>query len=567
MPRNTVSEVLECFDNEFANAASAFVRGEYVLWLGSGISRDVVPGVPKLLERMLDFLQTSIDATDPTCRFKIALDEVLEVAAVPEAIRESIDFTMAVSTWPGLWDIVQRLVDRYADVLDVQVKGEDNDFLVWDGLKVSSTYGAPNLDPDVEHLCVALLMLEGVVRSALTTNWDGLVEAAMERLGVGDNGVLSVIVKAADFAAPGRRAELVKFHGCAVRSAHDPGVYRNLLIARKSQISGWTTKPQNKMMKNHLEHLFASRPAFVVGLSAQDANIHTVLHEASQNLARSWPTEPPAVVFAEHKLHHHHKHMMRVTYGDEFSANSHAIESSALLGAYAKPTLLGLVMFTLTDKLSALIGYITELDLSDPELERLQADIRGVRDALGEKADADPRSFTDAVVSALTLALSVFRKGSIPNPAPYVPVSVAPIADAVRDPDFPHAALGRFALAIALLGRGLLNREWTLEPGCLTSPVDGVLRVKKGGRTSKIFIVRDARVLSELELAGTVDMKNAEVVVVQAEAAYRPRTRSPRARYGRSGKSGARQVDIETMCASVSTVDELFEAFVLEGAL
>lgn len=567
MRRNTVSEVLECFDNEFADTASAFVRGEYVLWLGSGISRDVVPAVPQLLERMLEFLQTSIDASDPACRFKLALDEVLEVAAVPEATRDSIDFTMAVSTWPALWDIVQRLVDRYADVLDVQVKGEPEDFLVWDGLGVSSTYGSSTLEPDVEHLCVAILMLEGVVRSALTTNWDGLVEAAMDRLTFGDIGPLNVIVKASDFTAPHRRTELVKFHGCAVRAANDPSVYRSLLIARKSQISGWTAKPQNKMMKNYLEHLFASRPAFVVGLSAQDANIHTVLHEASQNLARSWPTEPPAVVFAEHKLHHHHKHMMRVTYGDDFSANSFAIESSALLGAYAKPTLLGLVLFTLFGKLSALIGYIAELDLPAPQLDRLQADIRGVRDALSEKADADPRSFTEAVVSALTLALSVFRKGNIPAPAPYVSLSVGPIEDAVQDPDFPRAALGRFALAMALLGRGFLNRDWTLSPGFLTSPVDGVLLVKRGRRTSKIFVVRDARVLSDLELAGIVDLKNTEVVVVQAEAAFRPSTRSPSVRYGRSGKSAARQVDLEKISASVSTADELFEAFVLECAL
>jgi hypothetical protein len=567
MPRNTVAEVLECFDNEFADVASAFARGEYLLWLGSGISRDVVPGVPELLKRMLHFLQTSCDAADPTCRFRGALDEVLEVAGVPATTVASIDFTSAVGTWPNLDDIVNRLIDRYSDVLDVQVQGEPDDFLVWSGLDVPSIYGAPGLAPDVEHLCVAILMLEGVVRSAPTTNWDGLVEAAMDRLEGGGDRVLNVIVKAEDFTAPSRRAELVKFHGCAVRSARDPTQYRSLLIARKSQISGWTTKSQNQMMKNRLEYLFASRPALIVGLSAQDANIHTVLHQASQNLARSWPTEPPAVVFAEQKLHHHHKHVLRVTYGGSYSANSQAIQSSALLGAYAKPALLGLVLFTLADKLSALIRHITGLDLPDPDFARIQADVRGIRDATGEKADTDPRTFIEAVVSVLTLALSVFRRGSIPDPAPYLAVSGAPIGEAAGDPDFPRAALGRCALAFTLLGRGFLNGEWTLEPGTTARPHDGVVRVRKGRRTSKIFVVRNARVLSDLELAGIVDMDDAEVVVAQAEAVHKPRTRSPRARYGRSGTSGARQVDLETICASVSTADELFEAFVLGGAL
>jgi hypothetical protein len=569
LPRNTVPEVLECFENEFAEVASAFARGKYLLWLGSGISRDVVPGVPQLLQQMLDYLQTSIDSADPTCRFRKALEEILQVAGVPASTRASIDLATPVDTWLGLEEIVNRLIDRYSDVLDVQVQGESEDFLVWTGLDVPSTYGAADLEPDVEHLCVAILMLEGVVRSAPTTNWDGLVEAAMKRLAGDTDRVLRVIVMPADFAAPNRRAELVKFHGCAVRAADSPADYRSLLIARKSQISGWAAKPGNQMMKKYLEHLLASRPAFIVGLSAQDANIHIMLHEASQNLAKNWPTEPPAVVFAEHNLDHHHKHLMKVTYGDAYSANSEAIGVSALLGAYAKPALLGLVLFTVADKLSDLIVYITELAVPSADIERLQADVRGLRDAIGEFADADPRAFIDAVVSGLARALWVFRTGNVPDPRllPYQPISTAPIPEAAGDPDFPCAALGRFALVAALLGRGLAEGVWTLEPGRSGSPSDGIVRVTTGHSTSRVFVVRDARVLSELELSGLVDTDDDEVVVVHTEAAQKPTTRSPRAHYGRSGRSGARQMDLESICTSVSTADELFEAFLLEGAL
>jgi hypothetical protein len=186
---------------------------------------------------------------------------------------------------------------------------------------------------------------------------------------------------------------------------------------------------------------------------------------------------------------------------------------------------------------------------------------------LGQKADPDHRTFIEAVISVLTLALWVFRKGSIPDPAPYAAVSHAPIADAAANPDFPGAALGRFALACAFLGRGFLNGQWALEPGSTARPGDGVVRVTKGGRTSKVFVVRDARVLSNLVLAGTIDLKDPEVLLAQAEAVRKPATRSPRPRYGRSGKSGAREVDLETLCASVSTADELFDDFILAGAL
>ena len=495
MPRNTVAEVLECFDDEFAEVAAAFARGEYLLWLGSGISRDVVPDVPTLLRRMLEFLQTRVVTADPTCRFRAALTEVLEAAGGPAT---AVDLTTEVSSWPNLSDIVDRLVNQYSHVLDVRVQDESADYLVWSALDVPSTYGAPDLEPDVEHLCIAILMLEGVVQSAPTTNWDDLVEKAMERLSGSGDSVLKVVVTAADFRAPDRRAELVKFHGCAVRAGQDPAEYRKLLIARISQISGWTEKPENQMMKDRLGYLFGSRPAFIVGLSAQDANIQTVFHKAIQNLSRSWPATPPAVVFAEHNLRLHHKLVMKVIYGDDsFSAHSGAIASSALLGAYAKPALLGLVLFTLADKLSALIGYITELDLPDADLHRIRGDVLGLRDAAGAKADPDNRTFVEALISVLTLALWVFRTGDIPNPAPYRVLSAAPIAEAAQNPDFPRAALGRFALAFTLLGRGLLDGQWTVEPGSTSEPTDGVVRVRKGPRTSKVFVVRDARALSQ----------------------------------------------------------------------
>lgn len=564
MPRSTIAQVLECFDGEFADVASAFARGEYLLWLGSGISRDVVPPVPELLEQMLHFLQTSSDAADPNCRFKAALEEVLDIAGGPA---KRVDIATPVTSWPDLDDIVERLVDKYADVLDVQVRDEPDDFLVWTGLNVPSTYGDPGLEPDIEHLCVAMLMLEGVVRSAPTTNWDGLVEAAMKRLTGGVSQALKVVVTASDFAAPDRQAELVKFHGCAVRSADDPGEYRHLLIARRTQIAGWTTKPQNQMMKNRLEYLFASRPAFFVGLSAQDANIQTVLHQAIQNLARNWPTDPPAVIFAEQALHVHHRHVMKLTYGDSFSSNSQAIASSALLGAYAKPALLGLVLYTLADKLSELIGHIEELNLPAAEMNKIQQDVRNIRDSTAVTAQLDYRSFIDATISVLTIGLWIFRKGSIPPTSSYPAISSVPIREAAENPDFPGPSLGRFALACTLIGRGFLAGTWALEAGSTTTPGSGVLRAIKGSRLSKIFIVRDARALSELERAGIIDMADPEVMVAQAEAIHEPKTRSPRSRYGRSGKSGARQVDLEFLCASATTADELFANFVLAGAL
>lgn len=570
MPRTSVVEVLSCFEDEFAEFAAAFSEGEYLLWLGSGISRDVVPDVRTLLLRMLEFLRKNIDDSDPACRFRGALDEVLDVGRVPPAVRASIDYSAPVDTWADHADILDRLADRYSDVLEVQVEGEPEDFLVWEGLDVATTYGAAGLDPDVEHLCVAILMLEGVVRSAPTANWDGLVEAAMEHLVDDPDRYLRVIVAPEDFRAPEVQAELVKFHGCAVRASTCEDEYRSRLVARKSQISGWTAKPENKLIKDRLEHLFASRPALFIGLSAQDADIHIVMHEAIGSLMRSWPESPAAVVFAEEQLHHHHRHVLRVTYGEAYAANAHDIRDSALLGAYAKPTLVGLVLFTLADKLCGLASFVLAgLSLSADEIERMCADIRLLRDVVARSADGDPRQFIDALISGTALVLAIFRSGRAPDAvAPlYEPISIASIPNARANPDFPAAALGRLAIVVSLLGRGLSEGHWRLEAGSPSCPRDGALRVATPRQTCRLFVVRGARSHSQLEVDGVVDPNDEDVIVIQAEATQSPTTRSPRARYGRTGTSGARTIDLEEICATVDTASDLFEAFRLEGAL
>jgi hypothetical protein len=569
MPRITVAQVLECLGDEFADFAAAFSEGEYLLWLGSGISRDVVPDVPTLLQQMLEFVRSSVDHADPDCRFRKALEEILDVAGVPDATRLVIDTNAPVDTWPAREDIVARLVDKYSDVLNVPVRGEPEDFLLWTGLNVPNTYGDPSIAPDAEHLCIAILMLEGIVTSAPTTNWDGLVEAAVTLLTGDAERFLRVVVRAEDFRESERQADLLKFHGCAIRAAVNEAGYRSRLIARKNQISGWTTKPENQLMKNRLEHLFATRPTLIVGLSAQDADIHTVLHQAGQNLSRSWPVTPPAVVFAERRLHHHHRHVLQVAYGDSYSPNADAVGDSALLGTFAKPALVALVLFTLTEKLCVLVGCVPEVTLSGGELDRVRADIRAFRDVVAGFGDGDPRGFVEAMIAAIALTSTIFRKGlpPVPGDALYQPISMAPVPAALENVDFPGAALGRLALVVSLLSRGLAEGRWTLAMGAAAAAGAGVVRVESPHETSRLFAVRDARSLSHLEVAGVVDLNDGDVVVVQAETARPASTRSPRARYGRTGSSGARLVDFESLCATLSTADTLFEAFRLEGAL
>ena len=379
IPRRTVPDVLATLEAEFASFVAGFCGAKYALWIGSGVSRGVVPGVPELLGRVLEFVRSRIDSTDPNCSYGKALDEILDIGSVPAAIRGTLDRKAPVDTWPDLTDILGRLENQYADVLNVQVGTHDPDYLVWEAVDAAGTYGNAALVPDAGHLCIAILMMEGVVRSAPTTNWDGLVEAAMSRLTGNATDHLRVVVLPDDLRDPDARPELVKFHGCAILAARNENTYRPRLVARALQISSWTSRGENQLMMKHLSDLFTTRSALFVGLSVQDANIQSFFSQGIENLSRTWPHTPPAVVFAEETLRHNHELVLQVAYGDGFSVNKADIEASALLGAYAEPVLMALVLIVLVEKFCVWIEAVLGGLLPPDQVERIRSDLRSLR--------------------------------------------------------------------------------------------------------------------------------------------------------------------------------------------
>src|SRR4051794_23241548 len=53
----TVAETLALLDGDHAAVAREVANGRYVFWLGSGISRGRVDGLPGVVERVLEFLR------------------------------------------------------------------------------------------------------------------------------------------------------------------------------------------------------------------------------------------------------------------------------------------------------------------------------------------------------------------------------------------------------------------------------------------------------------------------------------------------------------------------------
>jgi len=577
----TVPAVLSRFDTEMSEFTSAFLDGQYVLWLGSGISRDRVPNVFELLGRVVEFLRSGIDPNDENCVYRSALDDVLALASLTETERDALDYEIPFAEWSSSERITGVLVARYSEVLDVRVSGKDRDYLVWDVLDVPETYGSPSIEPDIEHYCIAILMLEGLIDSAVTANWDGLVERALDQLSLNLTDTARIVVKPEDFQLPTRPVEFIKFHGCAVRARSDQ-TYRPLLIARHSQISIWATQQPHRSMCRRLEALYAERPTLMLGLSAQDANLHHVFGTAVQDLSRAWsPSSAPAIVLSEQRLLPHHSHVLEITYGADFEGNIDAITDSAVVGAFGKPTLIALVLESLTRKFSFLLTEVTMPVWGREESDLLAAQLLHLRNHVASAADSPnqesmsreevlrlQRDFVTRLISTVNVSLSIFRTGRLPvNSQRYEPLSDRPVSRAVLNPDFPGNHFGWYGVALALIGRGLAAGDWSVDVDNGSGSTSSPFRLTTESRTLPIYVVKDSATHAALEMSDAFDPNDGRALIVVAAEEVQESTRSPRPRYGRVGRGGPVRFSVAESMDATSSADELLEAFKLAGGL
>jgi hypothetical protein len=519
----------------------------------------------------LVFLQERVTVGEPDCPYRQALSEIFEAASLSASDVAAIDVDQPVDSWPNLDDVLHRLTNSYSKVLEVPVGGEDEeDFLLWEAIDVCETYASNSLKPDAEHMCLAILILEGAVRFAASANWDGLIEESVRRLNGGTDHVLRVLVHEDEFRLPDARCDLIKFHGCAVMAKADPTKYRRMLVARKSQLAGWIQNPDYAVALGRLTDLVATRPTLMVGLSAQDANIQEIFSRAEARLTWTWPSDPIAIVFAEEKIGQDQRLILKLVYGAAYHPNRVDIATSARLGSFAKPLLLGLVLYTLAAKLCALITSMQLPTMNDADLAELRSGIYGLRDMLGGAAAEDFADFMARFIQLWSLVLKTFRSGQPPaeDSERYEPLSAQPMHLAAVDPNFPLSALRNLAVTASLLGKGAARADWTLTPGDPSMPGHGVCQIvgEDVGR-SNVFIVQDSTVLAQLEASGVLDLADPDVLAIHASPIPGQQRRSPAAHYGRAGTPSGREVAIGTVLEAAADADDLFERFRLEAAI
>jgi hypothetical protein len=107
-------------DTDFKELAEGVAKGEYALWLGSGISRNRAPDLRVIIRRVLEHLSVDARAEGGTGPYSTALSRAIGYALTP-AEAKTIPLTEEPATWPNLGVVVDRLVDRYSELLDIRI--------------------------------------------------------------------------------------------------------------------------------------------------------------------------------------------------------------------------------------------------------------------------------------------------------------------------------------------------------------------------------------------------------------------------------------------------------------
>lgn len=561
----SIRETLDLLDGPFVELAEGIAENRYALWLGSGISFSRMPGLIKVVQAVLDHLQVHADPNNETCAFGASLEAILDLAGLSPEDRARIDCTQPVATWPEIGPICQRLVLNYSRVLDQAPAGLDEDYLVWNAVDVVARYADPLKAPAAEHLAVAALAIEGVASDIATANWDGLVERAVDTLAGTAPAILQVRVRPEDVRNAPTRACLYKFHGCAVLAGQNEAVYRERIVGRASQINGWEKKIENRVFARKLIDMVISKPTLMLGLSAQDANIQTIFVAAKEDMAWSFPSHPPAFVFSVDKIGIDQRGLLQNVYRGHYTTHRAAIESSALLRAYARSLLPALWLYVVCAKLCAMIAAAVPA-LEAAGIDRVRDGLRALRNAAAASADpADHDAFLSAALSRTGAALTLFREGRSPVPGEgiYSPVSPGTLAATLADPGLGASGLRQFALSLGLLGAGELAGTWAC-----TAPTIGsaAILIRSPARAVDVYFAANATAAIGLVVNGHV-AEDQDAVVMHSQPIPTRSRRSPAPTLGRTGRLGLREINMAELADGVVALDDLLARLKAEMVL
>jgi hypothetical protein len=386
----------------------------------------------------------------------------------------------------------------------------------------------------------------------------------------GDAGAyLRVVVVAEDFRKPELRASLLKFHGCAILAARDPATYRDALVGAQSQITAWPTSPTSEVMREALQMLATTKPTLMIGLSAQDSDIQDIFARAESRMRWVWPANPPAHIFAEDSLGYQQRNILKVAYREGYEPHGGEIERGALLRAFGKQLTTALVLYVIAAKLRALLLSADAPNFGDVDYTGLTEGITALRDVAATFAEPDRLGFVQDLVRHESRAMALFDQGAEPGVAnAYRPVTAVPASQTTQIPGLPGSGLAELAAALGIFGRGLEGGLWDVALGPNGNGRNGAIRnVSSAGGDAAVFFAANGRVAVELEKNGLVDSAADDVIVIHSTEPVARLKRSPRGRFGRTGMSGPRHVDMRDLLKTATDLRELENLFRYAAAI
>nr|WP_275448655.1 SIR2 family protein [Mesorhizobium sp. IRAMC:0171] len=571
----TVREVLAKFDTDFASFALAVENGEFALWVGSGISRKA-PSLGDLIERAFDYVRERAVEPATEAVYMPALEEALGLAEVnPPDVKEFYESPLA--DWPQGKAIIDRLWTKYSRVLDIRIAGTDPDFILWEAIDIRQAFAQP-ASPAAEHLCIAILILEGAVQAIASANWDGFIETAVEQLSSGVPGVLQVVVDPDQLRGPAGRARLLKFHGCIVHASREPLVFRRFLTGSYTQIMDWPETAAFAAMRNAVVGLATTQKTLVLGLSIQDNNLQTLFTRAKEVHAWPWPCAPaaPAHIFCEESIKQGQRDVLRLSYGDAYNHDPAAVHAATLLRAWGEKVLIALVLKLLTDKLIRLmelsLGALGKGQISGVLAPRLKAFRDDVADLAIPGVDAHDRTtFTNQAIAYWSRMLSLFRSGALPQkPDAYEALSNSTPSLIAADPNAQAMGLGRLGILLSLLQYGREEGHWELRLPASNDLTSGAMiarAARPDGIARPLFLVKSATDAIALKSNGA--FANDDAIIVHAddtwhrmvdEGASPRRVRSAPGRTGRVGETHVSLGDLITRYSDGAALQQEFVA-------
>lgn len=563
----TVSETLALLDTDHRDFADGVANGQYTFWLGAGISRGVVPDLGRLVVRVLEHLHDKMATGDPNDPFRQALTKIVYEIGQPTAEEQRrLDLDSPVASWPDLWPIVERLKGSYSQLLDVSVEGQtEADYLLWHGVDPVSAYGGATA-PDVEHLCLAILALEGVANAMVSANWDGLIEAAVERLTANAAGHLKIVVLARDVQnRPGDtgRTELLKFHGCAVLAGRGTTDYREALVARASQITDWPKDVAHRAIRNEMVVLATQSRTVMIGLSAQDANIQDIFADAKSAMPWGWPSAPPALIFAEDRTGPWQDNLLKVAYGDRVVvANLPAVQRESLIRAFGKPLLTALVLYVLAQKAQVLVkaaaGGFPIADLDD-----LCDGVHALRNGAAKHAGGGTPAFLEQMLEVVDRAVTLFHTGVEPaaGPSGYSRLTASPASQLAQGATINSDGVRELAVALALFGHGVNSGDWSL------SAVASGIRLTERNGDHEVFFAENGRAAVAMSSRGPASSTASGHIVVHCDDPAEPLPRSPSAPVGRTGSAASGEIFVRALLRDSDDLGELYKGFCLQAGV